>query len=125
MNTVHLKIAPVSTNKLYTGKRWKSKEARAFEWEIAKQLSFLCLDTTLPDGDLTLHLRVGTTRRQDTSNSIKLLEDCIARHYGINDRRFRALTVVRVPTKQGEEFITFQIRPFAHEDFPELIARKV
>ena len=119
---VRLKFKPVSTNAMYSGRRYKSKEARQFEKDVALLLAIKARDIELPEGDLSLVLRVGTTRRMDTSNSIKLLEDCIARHLGIDDRRFTAISVVRVHVKSGDEFISFQILPFRETDFPNLIA---
>lgn len=116
-HAVRLPLKVVSTNALYVGKRYKSKVARQFEWDIARLLSVKCRDITLPEGDLVLALRVGTTRRMDTSNAIKLVEDCIARHFGINDRRFAAVTVIRVPVKSGSEFISFQLSPYNAHDW--------
>ena len=117
-----LPLKPISTNKLYTGRRWKSAAAKQFEKDIALHLLAACRDRTLPDGELAIHFQFGTSRRMDVSNCVKLVEDCIARHFGIDDRRFTAQTVVRVPVKKGQEFITFRITPYRAEDFPALLA---
>ena len=124
MQSIRLTLKPLSVNALYIGRKIKSKKARQFEKDIATLLLVNARDTSLPEGDLTIHYRFGTTRRQDTDNNMKLITDCIARHYGINDRRFRAHTAVRVPVKTGEEFIMFTIVPFRNEDFPSLIAKE-
>ena len=121
MQPIRLPIPPVSTNQIHRGRRYKSKQARQFESDIATLLAVKCRDIQLPDGELALHIRVGTTRQMDVDNALKLLIDCIARHYGINDRRFTALSIVRVPVKQNEGFITFAIEPFQYADFPQLI----
>ena len=118
---IHMKIKPISTNSIWIGKRWKSKAAKEFERNIALLLATQCRDTSLPDGELTVRLRIGTTRRFDVDNSLKLLLDCLARHFGIDDRRFSALAVVRVPVKRGAEFITFHISKFRPEDFTLLV----
>ena len=117
----HLKIKPISTNAMYVGRRWKSPAARQFEKDIALLLAVHAKEKP-PDGDLAIHFRFGTTRRQDLSNCVKLVEDCIARHYGIDDRRFCAMTLVRVHVKSGGEFISFQIEEYVESDF-QLIAK--
>ena len=99
-------------------------ESEAVEKEVALLLSVKAPALEIPEGQLCLHLRVGTTLRFDTSNTIKLVEDCICRHLGINDRRFSALTVVRVPVKRGQEFITFKIVPYRDEEQPVLLVRE-
>lgn len=121
MNTVHLKAAPVSTNQLYVGKRWKSKRAKQFEHNVANQLAVFCADKTLPAGELSIAFRFGTTRRQDVDNSVKCVLDVICKHYGIDDRRFTGISLVRVPVPKGSEFITFRIMPYRPSDYPELI----
>ena len=123
MPAIRLPLKAVSTNQLYVGKKIKSRLARQFEADVAVLLKANAPDITLPDGDLTLHLRFGITRRSDVSNCVKLLEDCIARHYGINDRRFAGLTMVRQHVKPGQEFIVFEIDAFRPDDFPSLIGR--
>ena len=124
MSPVRLNLKPVSTNEMYGGKKFKSKKARQFESDAAILLARNARQRILPNGDLTIHFRFGTTRQKDLSNNVKLLEDIIARHYGIDDRRFCGQTAVRVPVKKGEEFIIFQIAPFSHNDFPLLLVRE-
>lgn len=122
MSATRLPLKALSTNALYIGRKVKSKAAREFETAIAHLLAVLKPTPPPAEGDLTLHFRFGTTRKQDTSNCVKLAEDCIARHFGINDRRFVGHTAVRVPVKKGGEFILFEILPYRDSDFPTLIA---
>lgn len=124
MKPIRLPLKVVSTNQIHIGRRRKSKPARQFERDIHYLLRAKEPNQTLPAGELAIHIRVGTTRRMDVDNCAKLLIDCIARHYGINDRRFTALSIVRVPVKQGEEFITFHIDTFCEKDFPQLITQE-
>ena len=123
MNAVRLPLKPISTNRMWIGRKIKTKIARQFEVEVARHLAEQAKPCELPDGDLTLHCRFGVTRQSDVSNCVKLLEDCIARHYGFDDRRFAGHTAVRVPAKRGEEFIVFVIEPYRESDFPSLIGQ--
>lgn len=122
MHPVRLKLKTVSTNKIWAGRKYKTKEAKTFEKDASMLLEQVVPQTILPEGDLTIHFRFGTTRRKDLSNNIKLLEDVIARHFGIDDRRFSGHTAVRVPVKSGDEFIIFHITEFIPNDFPSLHA---
>ena len=124
MNPLRLQIKPLSTNRIYVGRKVKSSQARQFERDIALLLAAYAKETELPDGDLAIHFRFGTTRQKDLSNNVKLLEDQIAKHYGIDDRRFAGHTAVRIPVPRGEEFVIFQIVPFRNADFPQLISRR-
>lgn len=124
MKAIRLPVKAVSTNQLYIGKKIKSTIARQFEEAVGILLAVHARDTQLPDGELCIHYRIGTSRRSDIDNCLKLLQDTIARHYGIDDRRFTAHTAVRVPVKRGEEFIIFAITAYRPEDFPSLISER-
>lgn len=119
--TYRLKLKPVSTNSLYRGRRYKSAVARQFEQDASLLLAATVRDTTLPDGELAMNFRVGTTRRMDVDNCLKLLIDVIATHFGFDDRRVTGISIVRVPVKAGDEFISFNLCRFRSTDFPNLI----
>ena len=121
-NPIRIALKPISTNAMYSGRRFKSAAAKKFEEDVALLLALYAQNVKLPDGDLVVHYRFGTTRRQDTDNNIKCLQDAICRHFGIDDRRFAAHTAVRIPVKQGGEFITFFIEAFDKKKF-ELTAK--
>ena len=114
---VELKLKPVSNNMLHgitkTGKLYKKKDAREFEENARKLLNIHANRILLPeDGDLELITRVFVSRKFDTSNCLKLFEDCIALHFKINDRRFAGHKISRVKVKKGEERIRFFIKPY-------------
>lgn len=121
MRTVELNLKVVSTNLLYgynrkTGKRYKKPEATQFEDDARKFLNIHANRIRLPADELPLELitRVFVSNKFDTSNCLKLLEDCIARHFGINDRRFMGHRTSKVIVKQGFEKIRFKI--LAYDD---------
>lgn len=121
MTAVRLPIKALSTNQLYIGRKIKSAAARQFEESLAVLLAVHAKDKDLPDGELAIHYRIGVSRRSDLDNCLKLLQDGIARHYGIDDRRFCAHTAVRVPVKKGGEFLMFRIEAFDVQQFPSMI----
>lgn len=116
MRTVELPLKVVSTNLLYgynrkTGKRYKKPEAKQFEDDARRYLNIHANRIRLPEDHFPLELitRIFVSNKFDTSNCLKLLEDCIARHFGINDRRFMGHRTSKVIVKQGFEQVRFKI----------------
>ena len=114
---VELLIKVVSTNMLYgitkKGKKYKKQEAVDFEDNVRRLLNIHANRMRVPEkDDLELITRVFVSRKFDTSNCLKLLEDCIASHFKINDRRFAGHRTSRVKTKEGEEKVRFLILPY-------------
>ena len=114
---VELLIKVISNNHLHgvtkKGKVYKKKEAREFEDDVKKLLRIHCNRMRLPEsGDLEMVTRVFVSRKFDTSNCLKLFEDCVAKHFGINDRRFAGHRISRVKVKEGEEKLRFLILPY-------------
>ena len=66
---------------------------------------------------MSIHFRFGLSRDMDTSNCIKLLEDCIASVMGIDDIRFRGITATKEKVAKGGEFISFDITDYVDEHF--------
>ena len=118
-------IKPLSTNKIYYGSRYKTAEAKAFERKCEQLLEERAanLYETIPRvGDLELVARFYCSRMMDTSNCVKLFEDCIETHLkknipDFNDRRFAGHKISRVAVKKGQERIEFAIRQYRHEDY--------
>ena len=54
-HTIYLPVKPISVNKLYVGKRWKSPAAKAFEKDVAMLLAAQTRGITLPEGNLAIH----------------------------------------------------------------------
>jgi len=119
-------LKPVSTNRLYGGKQYKTKEARMFE-SAFKNYLILRLPPSrieLPKGPLTIHWRFGVSNKMDVTNCLKLAEDVLASHCGFDDRIVSGTSAVRVPVARGAEFIAFQIVSFNNKDFRKLMIRE-
>ena len=113
MGKVLISLKPVSTNNLYGGKRYKKKGAVEFEGAVEWVLKYNTLGIKIPEsGDLELITRFYVSRKFDTSNCLKLFEDCLALHFKINDRRFAGHRMSRVVVKEGQEKIEFKINHY-------------
>ena len=117
-----LSIKPVSTNNLYgitkRGRKYKKQEATDFENAVDWMLRINAFAVEIPQTrDLELITRVYVSRKFDTSNCLKLLEDCIAKFFKFNDRRFAGHRTSRVVVKEGQERIKFKILEYQDDLF--------
>lgn len=92
---------PPSTNHLYatskTGKRYLTKEARAYKKEIQTLMMHDGAKSKCPEPPFSfhLHLRFKDRRRRDVSNTVKCLEDSIFEYLGYDDSLVNDLHVWR------------------------------
>ena len=106
-------IQPLSVNKAFQGRRYKTREYNQYSMVLSAFLARLQLPK-IPEGEpFYLYLEFGTTKQQDASNGIKLFEDVLCEHMGINDRNVMAIFVRKVITKRSDSYIRFNI--FEHE----------
>ena len=108
----------ISTNLIWGGRKWLTKDAKAFKRFMiasirAKRLK-LHYDEQEP---LAIHFRFGISRDLDASNGIKLCEDAICEALGIDDIIFQGVTATKEKVKKGEEFIAFNITAYDESAF--------
>ena len=108
----HIPIKPLTVNKAYRGRKYKSPEYK--EWTEKMDLLLLkhAPPGPLPEGDLFIFFNFGMTLQNDTDNPVKSAKDRIAKHYGINDRRFRSHAADRIKQPRDGGFIEFIIKPY-------------
>ena len=102
-------IKPLSVNDAWQGKRFKTPEYKKFERDVA----FMLPKIQIPDGDLELFLEWGfSSSGSDWDNPIKPFVDILQKKYGFNDNRIQIAHVKKTKVKKGEEYITFEIKPY-------------
>lgn len=69
------------------------------------------------EGEMSIHFRFGLSRDMDTSNCIKLVEDCIASVLGVDDIQFRGITATKEKVPKGHEFIAVDITDYVDAQF--------
>lgn len=101
-------IKPLSVNKAWKGRRFKTLEYDRYIKDVLKALPN---KIEVPDcKNIKLAIQWGfSTRASDCSNPIKLFEDCLVKKYGFDDRYIYELHVFKSIVKKGEEFIKFRI----------------
>lgn len=105
---IRIDIKPLSVNKMFRGRRFKTKE---YELYIIKLLKLLPNKLKVnPKSKLKLTIEFGySSKASDVDNGIKGFTDTLVKKYGFDDRNIYELHVFKEITKKGEEFINFKI----------------
>ena len=98
---INLNIKPLSVNKAWQGKRYKSPEYKKYEIQVVR---------LLPDIEIKEFKRLKITygfsnMMSDIDNPTKLVLDLLQKKYNVNDRDLIYLVLHKEKTKKGEEFI--------------------
>lgn len=106
---MRLDIKPLSVNKAWKGRRFKTDEYKRYERDVLMLLEPM----TIPDGWLELRLKFGFSRKTcDFDNPVKLFVDCLQKKYGFNDKMIK-LAVIKIDhVDKGKEYIEFEICPY-------------
>ena len=107
MKFTKIDIKPLSVNKAWKGKRFKTNEYRKYE----KNLILLLPKQKIGDGYLSLDVEFGfSSMASDLDNPLKPFIDVIQKKYGFNDKQIFKLFVTKTLVKKGKEFIQFKIK---------------
>lgn len=102
-----LKIKPLSVNKAWQGKRFKTNEYKAYE----KAVSLMLPKLEIPEGDLHVFLEFGfSNAASDLDNPIKPFVDILQKKYGFNDSRIHKYTLEKKKAAKGADYILFDIK---------------
>lgn len=100
-------IVPMSVNKAWQGKRFKTKEYKEYE----KSVLWLLPNVDIPSGDLQINLNVYfSNKNSDIDNVAKPFIDILQKKYGFNDSRVYRLVMTKYIVPKGKENIEFVIK---------------
>ena len=101
-----IKIIPLSINKCWQGKRFKTKVYKSYETELLLKLK----NIKISSGKLKLIITFGFSNKlSDIDNGLKPFIDILQKKYKFNDRMIYELIVIKEIVKKGEEFIEWEI----------------
>lgn len=104
---LEIKVKPLSINKAFVGRRFKTLDCKKYELEVLYQLPKI----EVPQGKLKLEIVAGlSSRNADIDNVAKIFIDCLQKKYGFNDRDIYELNLKKEIVKKGEEFIKFNFK---------------
>lgn len=102
---IKINIKPLSVNKAWQGRRFKTNAYKSFEKEL-----LLCLPSKieLPSERLSLFIEYGfSSKASDIDNPTKMVIDILSKKYGFNDNRIFFLSQEKYIVKKGDEYIRF------------------
>jgi len=104
---IKLNIKPLSVNKAFQGRRFKTNDYKKFERVMLMMLPTINKDLT---GDLKVCINYGfSSKLSDIDNPCKLVLDCLVKKYNFDDRQIYELNQKKEIVKKGEEYINFNI----------------
>jgi len=102
-----ISVKPLSVNRAWQGRRFKTQEYKDYEQEVLLLLPPL----TLPESPYSIYLEFGLSNIQsDWDNPIKPFVDILQKKYWFNDREIFEAVVKKVKVPKGEEYIVFDIK---------------
>ena len=102
-----ISINPLSVNKCWQGRRFKTQDYKTYEKEILYLLPAL----KVPIGKLFISITFGfSSKLKDIDNPLKPFLDLLQKKYLFNDRDIYKLNVKKEDVKKGKEFIDFKIK---------------
>lgn len=102
----YVKVKPISINKAFQGRRFKTSECKEFE----EELSYLLPKARLIKGEVEIRLTffLKNYKRTDISNLVKILEDILVKKGFIeDDRKVKRMTLEKIQYK--EDYIKIEI----------------
>ena len=107
-----LLIKPLSVNKAFRGKKWRTKE---YDKYICDMLYLLPNSLKIENGvNLSVSFVFGySSRNSDIDNALKCTIDCLVKKYGFDDRYIYELYVRKEIVPKGKEYIEFNIKEIA------------
>jgi len=100
-------IKPMSVNKAWGGRTFKSKEYKTY----IKDLLLILPPMTVPEGEIEIYLKWGfSSKASDFDNPIKPFVDILQMKYGFNDKNIKRAVIDVDHVKRGNEYIEFQIK---------------
>ena len=99
-------IKPLSVNKCWQGRRFKTQDYKQYEKDVLIQLKPM----EIPEGGIKLIIEAGLSNKAaDLDNIAKPFIDILQKKYGFNDSQIYGLTMIKVLVKKGEEYIEYII----------------
>lgn len=99
-------IKPLSTNRCWQGRRFKTPMYKAYEQELLLTLPRI----KVPNGKITAIYFVGYSNLlSDIDNFIKPFQDILQKKYNFNDKMIYRMIVEKEIVEKGKEYITFEL----------------
>lgn len=106
MVTIKITIAPLSINRAWQGKRFKTPAYTKYERDVL----FMLPKMKMPEPPFMLRLEFGMSNiMSDWDNPVKPIQDILQKKYLFNDRHVMEARVKKVKVAKGKEYFSFSI----------------
>ena len=106
IDEIRINMKPMSVNRAWQGRRYKSDEYEAYEKEMLLRLPA----GRLPEPPYRVHYEFGLSRRDaDYDNPVKPTQDVLQKKYGFDDKEIYEATIKKVVVKKGCEYVKVRI----------------
>ncbi len=103
---VTLNYKPLSVNKVWRGRRFKTEEYKQYE----KDLLMLLPNIAMPEPPYKVYYEFGfSSAASDLDNPIKPLTDILQKRYNFDDKHIHELTAKKFKVKKGDDYLRFSI----------------
>lgn len=103
---IRVNMKPMSVNRAWQGKRFKSDEYEAYEKEMLLRLP----PGRLPEPPYRVFYEFGFSRRDsDYDNPVKPTQDILQKKYGFDDKEIYEAVIKKVLVKKGSEYVKVRI----------------
>ena len=103
---IRVDIKPLSVNKCWQGKRFKTPEYKMYE----KSCLMMLPKIKLPEPPYMITYVFGLSNLlSDFDNPVKPITDILQKKYGFNDRDIYEASIKKVKVEKGKEFFSFKI----------------
>lgn len=107
-----IRIKPLSVNKAWQGKRFKTVDYQAYEFNLGRMLPN---EYTVPNGKLELSIKVGfSSPLADVDNILKPFIDILQKKYNFNDKDIFKITVEKELVAKHREYVDWKL--YEYED---------
>ena len=108
---VRCNIKPLSVNNAWQGKRFKTKEYKAYEQELL----YILPSQKIPEPPYKISFEFGFSNVcSDWDNPVKPLQDVMQKKYGFNDRDIVEAFVRKIKVAKGQEYFIVTLDSIEH-----------
>ena len=108
---IHIDIKPLTVNRAWKGRRYKTDEYKAFETELLYRLPPRLRGFDPATKKLEIYLEFGVSNSgSDWDNPIKPFVDVLQIKYGFNDKLIYDAIVKKRIVKKGYEYVKFELK---------------
>ena len=106
---MRINIVPLSVNKAWQGKRFKTKEYIKYE----KDMMLLLPRYKMPISPISLNIRYGfSSKLADIDNPTKLIIDIMQKKYKFDDKDIFELILTKEIVQKGKEYIEIDAKTY-------------